>query len=56
MPIKMLYTYPNIPVVVNVYDISYDSAGYPLFLIYYENQWIRKSAKHFQLLEHRPES
>lgn len=55
MPIKMLYTYPVIPVLVNVYDIAYDSTGYPLFLIYYENQWIRKSAKHFQPLEHEPE-
>lgn len=31
-----------------VYDIQYDGAGYPHFLIYQNNQWIRKSAKHFQ--------
>ena len=34
---------------VQVYDIKYDSDGYPLFLIYdYEtNAWILKKAKHF---------
>ena len=30
-----------------VYDISYDSSGYPHFLIYENGQWLRKSAKHF---------
>lgn len=31
-----------------VYDISYDKAGYPRFLIYKNNQWVRMSAKHFK--------
>lgn len=31
-----------------VYNISYDKAGYPRFLIYKDNQWIRMSAKHFR--------
>lgn len=31
-----------------VYHISYDNAGYPHFLIYKDNQWIRMSAKHFK--------
>lgn len=32
---------------VNVYDISYDKHGYPLFLIYFFGQWLRRSAKFF---------
>lgn len=31
-----------------VYDITYDKAGYPRFLIYKNGQWIRMSAKHFR--------
>ena len=34
-----------------VYDISYDKAGYPRFLIYKEGQWVRMSAKHFKPLD-----
>ena len=34
--------------IVVVYDITYDSSGYPLFLIYLDGQWIRKSAKYFK--------
>ena len=34
-----------------VYDILYDKAGYPHFLIYKDNQWARMSAKHFRPLE-----
>ena len=30
-----------------VYDITYDSNGYPHFLIYEDGQWVRISAKHF---------
>ena len=30
-----------------VYDIQYDGAGYPHFLIYKNDQWLRVSAKHF---------
>lgn len=33
-----------------VYDITYDKAGYPHFLIYKDNQWVRMSAKHFRPL------
>lgn len=38
----------NLVTRVKIYDISYNSNGFPLFLIYYEGQWIRKSAKHFK--------
>lgn len=31
-----------------VYDIVYDKAGYPHFLIYKDNQWLRISAKYFE--------
>lgn len=31
-----------------VFDITYDTAGYPNFLIYKDGQWIRISAKHFE--------
>ena len=31
-----------------VYDITYDKAGYPHFLIYKDGQWLRMSAKHFR--------
>lgn len=31
-----------------VYNITYDNAGYPHFLIYKDGQWIRMSAKHFR--------
>lgn len=31
-----------------VYDITYDKKGYPHFLIYKDNQWVRMSAKHFR--------
>lgn len=31
-----------------VYDITYDKAGYPHFLIYKDGQWVRMSAKHFR--------
>lgn len=34
-----------------VFDITYDKKGYPHFLIYKDNQWIRMSAKHFRPLE-----
>ena len=33
--------------IFDVYDILYDKSGYPHFLIYKNNQWIRISAKHF---------
>ena len=31
-----------------VYDITYDKAGYPHFLIYKDGQWVRISAKYFR--------
>ena len=31
-----------------VYDIAYDKAGYPHFLIYKDGQWLRMSAKYFR--------
>lgn len=34
-----------------VYDITYDKAGYPHFLIYKDGQWIILSAKHFKPYE-----
>ena len=37
---------------VDVYDIIYEPiSGYPQFLIYEDNQWLRKSAKHFRPYE-----
>lgn len=31
-----------------VYDITYDKAGYPHFLVYKDGQWLRMSAKYFR--------
>ena len=31
-----------------VYDIQYDNCGYPHFLIYENNAWVRVSAKHYK--------
>ena len=31
-----------------VYDIQYDNHGYPHFLIYENNAWVRVSAKHYK--------
>ena len=36
-----------------VFDIIYDKAGYPHFLIYKNNAWVRQSAKHFYPLGYR---
>lgn len=38
---------------VFVYDIKYDKHGYPLFLIYFKNQWLCRSAKFFTPLYDR---
>lgn len=35
----------------NVYDVMYDKAGYPHFLVYKDGQWLRMSAKYFKPLE-----
>lgn len=37
--------------IYEVFDITYDSVGYPHFLIYQDNQWVRMSAKYFRPLE-----
>ena len=34
-----------------VYDVVYNKAGYPHFLIYKDGEWIRLSAKHFKPFE-----
>ena len=34
---------------ITVYDITYDKSGYPHFLIFRDNQWLRVSAKHFNV-------
>ena len=34
-----------------VYDITYDKAGYPHFLVYKDGQWLRMSAKYFRPVE-----
>jgi hypothetical protein len=31
-----------------VFDIVYNSAGYPHFLVYKDGQWLRMSAKYFR--------
>ena len=49
--LTMIYTYKNQSRKVKIYDISYNSTGYPLFLIYINGQWIRKSAKYFKPYE-----
>lgn len=33
--------------IYDVHDITYDTTGYPHFLIYTSGQWVRMSAKHF---------
>ena len=30
-----------------IYNVSYNKSGYPVFLIFKDGQWIRKSAKYF---------
>lgn len=37
--------------IYKVYNIVYDNTGYPHFLIYINNQWIRISAKHYEPVE-----
>jgi hypothetical protein len=34
--------------IYEVYDITYDSNGYPQFLVYKNGEWYRLSAKHFK--------
>ena len=49
--LTMKYTYKDCSQVVKIYDITYNTNGYPLFLIYLDGQWIRKSAKYFKPIE-----
>lgn len=35
----------------NVYDITYNKAGYPHFLIYKDGEWLRLSAKNFKPID-----
>lgn len=39
-----------------VYDISYNNAGFPHFLIYKDGRWDRKSAKYFQPIDYMAKS
>lgn len=53
---KALYSYKDQErhwtyVEVTVYDVTYDKHGYPLFLIYFFGQWLRRSAKFFSPVE-----
>lgn len=41
----------NNSMIYEVFDVTYDKAGYPHFLIYKDGQWMRMSAKHFRPLE-----
>lgn len=37
--------------IYRIFDIAYDSNGYPSFLYFDGNQWIREKAKHFIPIE-----
>ena len=34
--------------IYEIYDVTYDKAGYPHFLIYKNGEWVRMSAKYFR--------
>lgn len=42
----VLDKYSQVP--YTVYDIKYDSTGYPHFLIYLNGEWVMRSAKHYR--------
>lgn len=46
---NVIYTLSRVRTEVTVFDVSYDSTGYPLFLFYDKanRTWTRKSAKYF---------
>lgn len=48
---EMIYQDENFPIIVKIYDITYDKNGFPMFLIYHNGQWIRKSAKYFKPID-----
>lgn len=50
-PIEMMFECGYSVHKVKIYDISYDKDGFPLFLIYFNEQWIRKSAKYFKPID-----
>lgn len=41
----------NNGMIYEVYDVTYDKASFPHFLIYKDGQWMRMSAKYFEPLE-----
>ena len=45
---RVLRKLGNIP--VDVYNIKKDKNGYPLFLIYEDNEWKYVKAKHFTMM------
>lgn len=43
----MIVKHKKTNMLYDVYDITYNEAGYPQFLIYKDGQWLRVSAKYF---------
>lgn len=43
----MIVKHKKTSMLYDVYDITYNKAGYPQFLIYKDGQWLRVSAKYF---------
>lgn len=48
---KKAFREDNIAKEVNVYDVTYDKNGYPLFLVKQDGMWIVEPAKHFLIKE-----
>lgn len=44
---KMILLYKPDNAVYEIFDVSYDKTGFPIFLFFRRGQWIRMSAKHF---------
>lgn len=44
---KKSFDEKQIPRAIQVYDITYEKSGYPLFLVRQDGQWLKRSAKHF---------
>lgn len=34
-------------IIYPVFDVQYDSSGFPVFLVFRNMQWLRNSAKHY---------
>ena len=45
---SLIVTNKNNNKLYEVFDITYDKAGYPHFLVYKDGQWLRMSAKNFK--------